>query len=169
MKKTLRYLFALLGLLTPGLARAVCSSTISPYSSQPSFWGYNPTVNAGGPGYSSLSMDATCDLNVAIVSGGGGGGSAPYSFTGVAGSQSALAVATSTALTVPGTATFAQVMAIGGSVNYSLESDLTPTATVGFVLTPGQPLWIQGATVATAARFIDATGSTGTLTVQYFK
>jgi hypothetical protein len=61
----------------PGLARATCATTPGAVSAQyfsqwPTLWGFNPTIFAGAPGFATLSMDGTCDLNVNVVSGGGG-------------------------------------------------------------------------------------------------
>lgn len=99
-----------------------------------------------------------------------GSGSAP-TYTPVTGTQSALSVSSATGLTVPGTAQFALVtISSGGNVAFSLNSDYTPTAAqTSNLITYGQPLWLSGASVLSAAKFIDVTGSTATLFIQYFK
>jgi hypothetical protein len=162
--------FLLAFLLVVGMASAAEAQPVT----YPSDGSGSP---AGGPVPANLmtflngSGKATpvSSANPLPATGGGGGSTAPYSYTGVTGTQSALAVTSATALTVPGTATYAIVQAQGGQVNYSLVSDLTPTASVGFNLYAGQQLMIQGTSLLNAAKFIDATGSTATITVEYLK
>ncbi len=92
----------------------------------------------------------------------------PGALIPVAGTQSALAVTAAAALTIPAGANYAAVTAIGGAVNYSLNGDFTPTATVGAPLAEGQQILIKGYATMAEAKFIAATGSTATLFVQYF-
>jgi hypothetical protein len=151
MKKLL-CLFLLLGI---GVAHAQNSN-------QPP---YNP---AGGmtQGYAVLVDPATglpcsgaapCALN---------GAGQPYQYTTLSPSQPGLAVTTATSLTVPAGAKYAFVTVEGGSVRYRVDGT-APTATVGTLLTVGQQLQYAGN--LSTIKFIDATGSTGTIDVDYYK
>ena len=82
------------------------------------------------------------------------------------GSQYGLVLTTATALTVPQGALFATVIVETGSVRYS--STATPTATSGMLLTIGGP-YTLAINPLSAVTFIDATGSSGTIDVEYFK
>lgn len=89
----------------------------------------------------------------------------PYQYTPVAGAQYNLAITSSTALTVPGTATYATVCAKTAAVNYTTDGATTPTSTVGTPLQALACVGISGAAVLTNFRAISATG---TLTVEFF-
>src|SRR5438046_2046803 len=77
-------------------------------------------------GQSSFPWDK-CSVSfpfpVQVISGGStpGAGSQPYNYTAVAGAQYALAITSSTALTVPATALQAQVCASGNNVKYTYD------------------------------------------------
>lgn len=89
----------------------------------------------------------------------------PYQYTPVAGAQYNLAITSSTALTVPGTATYAVVCAKTAAVNYTTDGATTPTSTVGIPLAALACVPLSGAAVLTNFRAISATG---TLTAEYF-
>lgn len=90
---------------------------------------------------------------------------APYQYTPIAGAQYNLAITSSTALTVPGTATYATVCAKTAALNYTTDGATTPTSTVGTPLQALACVGISGAAVLTNFRAISATG---TLTVEFF-
>lgn len=110
------------------------------------------------------------DLNGNVCSNTGGGGSStpPYGFTPLTAGQHNLAITTSTALTVPATATFAEVCARGNNVNFTTDGTTTPTSSVGMPLAIGQCQFFSGATVLANFRAIQA-AATATLDAEYFK
>lgn len=89
----------------------------------------------------------------------------PYLFTPVASSQFALGVVTSTALTVPATATQALVCVEGAAVRWA-DDGTAPTATVGQPLIIGQCKAWSGS--LSAIRFIQQ-AATATINVSYYK
>ena len=106
--------------------------------------------------------------NVCSNTGGGGSSAPPYGFTPLTPEQHNLAITTSTALTVPAGATFAEVCASGNNVNFTTDGTTTPTASVGMPLLTGQCQFFQGATILANLRLIQK-AATATLDVAYFK
>lgn len=96
-------------------------------------------------------------------------GTGPYPSTPVAGFQqiSAATLAASTALTIPGTATFAIVQAEAGDVRWR-DDGTAPTGAIGMLLEQGQSMILAGTSI-TNAHFIEATGSGANLNVSYYK
>ena len=113
-----------------------------------------------GPGTSPGTQDPTglfCGKTATL----------PAATTPVAGAQYGLAVASSTALTVPASATAALITIEGTSVRYA-DDGTTPTPSVGqgpFVA--GYVITLTGAELA-AARFIQ-TSASATINVSYYK
>lgn len=107
--------------------------------------------------------------NPLVVSGGGGGGgsSAPYAVTPL-GYQQITSLASSTALTVPATTTFATVEAETVDVRYR-DDGVAPTAGVGMILFAGVPTTFGGAAELAALRFINTSGGTAKLNISYYK
>ncbi len=93
--------------------------------------------------------------------------SAPYAYTALAGGQYGLAIAGSTALTVPGGATYAVVCAEGAAARYTTDGS-APTGTVGMPLQQNQFVLLTGANVLAAFRAIQQTAS-ATLDVSYYR
>lgn len=140
-----------------------------------------------------LYLDATGNLCVTGGGGGGGGGAVTNAGTfavqntaaipagtnaigsviqggrtPVAGAQYGLAVASSTALTVPATATVAVVTIEGAAVRYTSDGATTPTASVGMGPFPiGTTLTFN--LVSLAGVRIIQTNSAATIDVEYFK
>ena len=94
----------------------------------------------------------------------------------VAGTQRGVAIATSTALTIPTGATVAMVQAqgtgatVGGQCAFYQDDGTAPTATAGQILVPNQTIVLSGVSM-TAFRVIAASGAGAacTLTASYYK
>jgi hypothetical protein len=93
----------------------------------------------------------------------------PYSYTPLTAGQHNLGIVTSTALTVPATATYATLCASGAAVKYTTDGTTTPTASVGQPLALGQCVPLAGATVLANFRAIQSGAGAATLDVEYFK
>ncbi len=97
-------------------------------------------------------------------------------WTPVAGAQRGVAIATSTALTVPAGATIAVVQAqgtgatSGGQCAFWQDDGTAPTATAGQILVPNQTLTLSGVSL-TAFRVIAASGAGAacTISASYYK
>jgi hypothetical protein len=92
--------------------------------------------------------------------------SIPYSNLPVPPGQHNLMLTSSTALTVPTGARFANVCASSGAIRYTTDGITTPTASVGQPLAAGACIPLSGPQVL--ANFL-AISATGTLDVEYFK
>jgi hypothetical protein len=91
------------------------------------------------------------------------------SLTPVAGAQYGLAIATSTALTVPATATIATVTVEGNSLRYTSDGATAPTTSVGMgPFAIGTTLTFNLGTGLANLRFIQVAASS-TIDVEYFK
>lgn len=132
------------------------------------------TVGSGSPnlGTGSTGWFATLVTNLAAVNTSVVAGTVPVPLpvtsgpaNSVTGAQYNLAITSSTALTVPGSATYAVVSVKVASVNYTTDGATTPTSTVGNTLQVGQYLALPSNAIATNFRAISATG---TLTIEYF-
>jgi hypothetical protein len=82
--------------------------------------------------------------------------------------QHGLAITSSTALTVPAGSTYAVVCAKGGGANYTTDGATTPTGSVGTALAQNNCSAFPGAQTLSNLRFIQQTGSTTTLDVNYW-
>ena len=98
----------------------------------------------------------------------GGISTAPYNYTPLTPGQYNLAIASSTALTIPTGSLQAVVCASGAAVKYTYDGTTTPTATIGMPLALGQCIQFSGATILSNLRFIQ-TVATATLDVSYTK
>lgn len=92
----------------------------------------------------------------------------PYAYTPLSPMQAGVGVATSTALTIPATATYAVVCVSGAAVNYTTDGTTTPTNSVGMPLAATQCVSLVGPAVLAAFRAIQQ-APTATLNVSYFK
>jgi hypothetical protein len=132
--------------------------------------GYNPndffqnTYSALIDPSTGTVCTASTPCSILSTGGGGGGYTKPYQYTPIAGSQYGLSVTTATGLTVPTGALYATIIIEGGQVRYS--STTTPTASAGMLLQPGGPYSFSISPLS-SLKFIDATGSTATLDVEY--
>lgn len=129
-----------------------------------------PPVSYVAGTYGVVTMDVNGKLCDGASGGGGGSGPAPYFFSpsSTANSdQHNLAIVTSTSLTVPADALFAQVCAKGNSVNYRWDGT-APTASVGQPLLTGQCFLFSGRNILAALLFIQQ-AATATLDVTYSK
>lgn len=113
------------------------------------------------------------DINGNMCMSAAGPGGAPATFvqggrTPVAGAQYGLAVASSTALTVPATATIAMITVEGAAIRYTSDGATTPTASVGMGPFPiGSSLTFN--LVSLAGIRIIQTSASATIDVEYFK
>lgn len=82
--------------------------------------------------------------------------------------QHGLTVVASTALTVPTGSTYAVVCSKGGSANYTTDGATTPTGTVGTALAQGACIGFAGVATLSNLRFIQQSGNTSTLDVNYW-
>jgi hypothetical protein len=88
--------------------------------------------------------------------------------TAVTGAQYGLAVASSTALTVPATATIAEITVEGAAIRYTTDGATTPTASVGEGPFPIGTTLTFNLTGLAAVRIIQ-TQASATINVEYFK
>lgn len=82
--------------------------------------------------------------------------------------QYGLTITSATHLTIPGGATAADVTAIGGTANYTIDGQTTPTGSVGDALAVGVHLYLNGPAMLRVFQAIQTTGGV-TLNVKYFK
>jgi hypothetical protein len=94
------------------------------------------------------------------------GASGPSGYAPVSPGQYNLAITSSTALTVPSSATYAVVCAATANANYTTDGTTTPTASVGMALPVGACVPLSG--TAVLADFL-AISAAGTLNVSYYK
>ena len=100
------------------------------------------------------------NLNVNIGGKAGTTPAAPASLrTSVAGAQYGLAIPTSTALTVPATATIATVTVEGAAIRYTTDGATTPTASVGMGPFPIGTTLVFNLTTLAAVRIIQTQAS----------
>lgn len=115
----------------------------------------------------------TCDLNGNLITGSGAGTSnAPYIFTPKANQQTLVLSGSAQGLTVPTGAKYADFFPEGapGTNNKCLryrDDGTNPTASVGSGLDPDQLLLGYSGSLS-AIKFINATGATCTLTINYY-
>lgn len=119
----------------------------------------------------SLLIDCTTHALVVESSGSGGTSPPPYQFTPVVGSQAALAVATSTALTPPATAKFA-LITVESNATYSAAVNCwtdgtAPTALQGNTIVPFGSYWVAS-TALSSVKCIQVAAS-GAIDVSYYK
>jgi hypothetical protein len=122
---------------------------------------------AASPANTYCSTDSGTTWLPCNPTGGGGGGSGPPYATTPLGYQQLTSVTTSTALTVPGTATYAIVTVEAQTVRYR-DDGVAPTATVGMPLPAQAVLVVGGAAELAAIRFIQATAG-AIIDVSYYK
>jgi hypothetical protein len=90
----------------------------------------------------------------------------PYAYIPLSPGQHTLAITSSTALTVPAGARFANVCATTAAVRYTTDGTTTPTSTVGQPLAAAACVSLSGAQMIANFRALSATG---TLDVEYFQ
>lgn len=108
----------------------------------------------------TLDALAKCLVNLAATA------PLPYPFTPLTPGQHGTAITSSTALTIPATATYATMCARTAAINYTTDGTTTPTSTVGQPLAAGACVALSGPTVLANLKMISATG---TPDVEYFK
>jgi hypothetical protein len=91
-----------------------------------------------------------------------------FGYTPASPMQANLAIASSTALTVPTGADYAVVCAEGANARYTTDGTTTPTASVGMPLLLNQCVSIVGQTALANFRAIQQS-ATSTLDISYFK
>lgn len=91
----------------------------------------------------------------------------PYPYTPLGPAQYALAISSSTALTVPTGARFANVCAATANVNYTTDGKTTPTSSVG------ETIYYQTACIQLSGPLVlanfRAISASGTISVEYFQ
>lgn len=117
----------------------------------------------------AIPIGPSCANPIPVTGGGSGGGGAPYAFTPLSPGQHNVAVASSTALTIPATATYATICVSTGNVNYTTDGTTTPTGIFGQPILAGQCEPFSGPTVLANFRAIQQSGYSATISVEYFK
>jgi len=136
--------------------------------------GYIRVLNCGDYKPATGSVQGSIDQNGNICMSGSGAGAASPTFvlqggrTPVAGAQYGLGVAISTALTVPATATIAEITVEGAPIRYTTDGATAPTSTVGMGPFPIGTTLVFNLVSLAGIRIIQ-TAATATVDVEYFK
>ena len=150
----MKLILTLLGVFLPSMA----------WGAEADLYCLTGTSATGTPIFQQASATNPCPVTATIAAGATFLAGAR---TAVVGSQFGLAVPTSTALTVPATATIANITVEGASIRYTSDGT-TPTAAIGMgPFAIGTTLTFNLTTLA-ALRFIQ-TSASATIDVEYFK